>query len=402
MKRREVAIFMLWSLNICLAQERNVPCVQTPLDEAHVCQCPYGETVVKIESWDNNKANDRSWTHTCSTQRDYDIMVQCSEMITDWTTLDQPFNVTLSNGDPACGAMGKLGFFTGWESIHDNGKEDRKFRFYYSVPSYWEIDPQSCYTQVANAYDQDMAFSVPDGEVIARIASVHDNHYEDRQWRFTLCKIYRTCTVISAITYNENSKTIQEEMLSDDQQSTSNIDDQSSIQLTYTIQRSFTQLLGESQSFQVSSESSISHESQVTVRLGLPIPFLELIVDASYQVGYQRTTTTSWSWETHKEFTEENGKELEYQYECSPCTRCTVSIQAAKVTLVIPYTFSLTSSNSDATCSETGTFHRTQVQTSLVKKVEPIETCVQQGTINQASMQEHCVFFITLAYFVLY
>lgn len=83
-------------------------------------------------------------------------------------------------------------FVHGVESIHDNGKEDRKFSFYCcEAPACTPLI--NCYdTGFINSYDHAMDFKVPSSHVLYGAVSVHDNGHEDRIWKLHICPCTET------------------------------------------------------------------------------------------------------------------------------------------------------------------------------------------------------------------
>lgn len=71
-------------------------------------------------------------------------------------------------------------------SVHDNHHEDRSWT--------WECRqvitsgyPKCHTTGWVNNFDQPMSFTCGPNEYIAGTESYHNNHYEDRRWKFTCC-----------------------------------------------------------------------------------------------------------------------------------------------------------------------------------------------------------------------
>ncbi|CAG5115565.1 unnamed protein product [Candidula unifasciata] len=71
-------------------------------------------------------------------------------------------------------------------SYHDNSFEDRRFMVRCCRVS--GSPTRDCYkTSFVNDWDGEMDFHVPVGQAIKGAYSVHDNEKEDRRWRFYLC-----------------------------------------------------------------------------------------------------------------------------------------------------------------------------------------------------------------------
>ena len=80
-------------------------------------------------------------------------------------------------------------------SVHSNSHEDRAWN--------WECrdvvssgQPQSCsQTGYVNEWDLPMNFMCPANKYVAGVESHHDNGREDRRWKFTCCAIPNRITV---------------------------------------------------------------------------------------------------------------------------------------------------------------------------------------------------------------
>ncbi|XP_052069112.1 dermatopontin-like [Mytilus californianus] len=79
------------------------------------------------------------------------------------------------------------GFLTGIKSIHDNHFEDRRFRFKCCAIS--GKDLSQCQTTFRNKFDQPNTVNVPTGSVVRGVSSTHSNYYEDRQYSWKICKL---------------------------------------------------------------------------------------------------------------------------------------------------------------------------------------------------------------------
>lgn len=94
-------------------------------------------------------------------------------------------------------SAGKDKVLTGVESSHDNGREDRKWKFYTT-----EADGLTCSAgswtagfnrgandKWANDWDGPLDFKCPTNSALTAVNSNHDNGKEDRRWRFKCCDI---------------------------------------------------------------------------------------------------------------------------------------------------------------------------------------------------------------------
>jgi len=77
---------------------------------------------------------------------------------------------------------------TGLYSYHDNGREDRRWRFWTgSVPGVQCVSKQ--WSTWKNNWDGELSFSCGSNQVLSGIWSKHDNGKEDRRWRFRCCEV---------------------------------------------------------------------------------------------------------------------------------------------------------------------------------------------------------------------
>ena len=82
---------------------------------------------------------------------------------------------------------GQDGMITGFESYHDNHREDRRWRFYSGV-THLTCD-QGGWSGYKNSWDGKLSFSCPDRWVLNGVYSKHDNGKEDRRWKFKCCEL---------------------------------------------------------------------------------------------------------------------------------------------------------------------------------------------------------------------
>ncbi|XP_060556930.1 hemagglutinin/amebocyte aggregation factor-like isoform X1 [Ruditapes philippinarum] len=81
-------------------------------------------------------------------------------------------------------------YISGMYSHHDNKYEDRIWRF--KCCEMHDVHLDDCdYTQWTNAYDGAQNFHAPAGKVMKGVVSIHDNHKEDRQYKYQLCNVIR-------------------------------------------------------------------------------------------------------------------------------------------------------------------------------------------------------------------
>ena len=81
------------------------------------------------------------------------------------------------------------GFMVGMKSYHDNGREDRRFTFFYTKidTKKWELN--NCKWKKMNDWDKKMDYKLTGDQVFAGIKSTHDNGREDRKWHAYICDL---------------------------------------------------------------------------------------------------------------------------------------------------------------------------------------------------------------------
>lgn len=212
-------------------------------DQRLAFTCPRGKVLTGIQSVHHNGFEDRRFRFRCC-----GLQV---EKGAETNRLVKPRNfgpyVNEYDGplDQAAVVAGKAATFCGFSSVHHNGREDRRFRFKLCRPglnakfgrttvsdatnsnqldgvskiecpansvitrirsshsnkhedrtwSYrcqeikdWETD-MCQWTDFVNDFDKSFHFECGDQHVIAGIQSIHDNHHEDRRFKFQCCRM---------------------------------------------------------------------------------------------------------------------------------------------------------------------------------------------------------------------
>ncbi|XP_005113046.2 dermatopontin [Aplysia californica] len=149
---------------------------QNDWDRPHHFQCPKGQYVTSVHSIHDNGKEDRRWELKCG-----------GEWVTEncvWSTHANSWDSQLYFLCPNNMVV------TGMDSYHNNHKEDRLFKFRCCGIGGIGKFPRNCrMTDWVNYWDGPMNFQLSKGKVITGAYSVHDNHKEDRRWRFQVCEI---------------------------------------------------------------------------------------------------------------------------------------------------------------------------------------------------------------------
>jgi len=83
----------------------------------------------------------------------------------------------------------KYGYIAGAYSYHDNHREDRRWK-YFCCDCPRGYSRSHCYwTSYINSMDGWMDYKLGPGRVIVGLSSYHSNHHEDRRWRLKICSL---------------------------------------------------------------------------------------------------------------------------------------------------------------------------------------------------------------------
>ncbi|KAL4221739.1 hypothetical protein ACF0H5_019994 [Mactra antiquata] len=142
--------------------------------------CPDGQTFSRVHSVHSNGAEDRQFELECKLL-EVDTAGQSPHC--EWTAdyvngFDEPFFYECPSNS----------FLNGMNSVHDNGAEDRKWK--YRCCSYPKVHLIDCsFTGYTNTFDGVQNYLVPSGKAIKGVDSYHDNGAEDRRYGFDLCSL---------------------------------------------------------------------------------------------------------------------------------------------------------------------------------------------------------------------
>merc|ERR1712168_463361 len=120
--------------------------------------------------------------------RTWDIRCQANPSITEACSWDSTYaNTWDETFDYKCLYKGVI---SGISSYHDNHHEDRRFKFKCCLPRNI-MKARSCRpaaTGYQNNWDQDLFYMVPNGRNLVGMMSTHSNYREDRLFSFYTCK----------------------------------------------------------------------------------------------------------------------------------------------------------------------------------------------------------------------
>ncbi len=133
-------------------------------DLPHHIQCPTGEALYKLRSSHSNSREDRYFDYSC--RRVSDHASGCF-----WSGYVNSFDWPVSFMCPA------NYYLAGTSSYHDNGREDRRFKFYCCKSS--PLKTHECFiTGFLNGFDHHVSYTSATGSVFTGMTSEHHNHHE--------------------------------------------------------------------------------------------------------------------------------------------------------------------------------------------------------------------------------
>ncbi|XP_013791404.1 hemagglutinin/amebocyte aggregation factor [Limulus polyphemus] len=139
-------------------------------------QCQLKDSIKTISSIHSNHHEDRRWNFGCErTLRDPSCYF--TNYVNDW---DKLLHFTCKSGEA----------IAGFNSYHDNRREDRRWKIYCCKDKNKCTDYRTCaWTGYVNSWDGDLHYTVPKDYVLTGVISEHDNHREDRRWKFQHCRL---------------------------------------------------------------------------------------------------------------------------------------------------------------------------------------------------------------------
>ncbi|XP_022295388.1 hemagglutinin/amebocyte aggregation factor-like [Crassostrea virginica] len=173
MKTLFLALVAILSLEISAAWKND-------WDQPLAFKCPSSNSQISqiVSIHDNNK-EDRLFDFGCRLVDGLvsgPISCRISEYVNNF---DEPVLYACPNG----------GYLNGVYSVHDNVPEDRKFKFRCCTPMSGYYHKNCMWTDWANNWDRRLDYSVPSGYVIMGVKSIHDNDKQDRRFKFGICQI---------------------------------------------------------------------------------------------------------------------------------------------------------------------------------------------------------------------
>ena len=154
-------------------------CNRNELEAPQYCLCNKGERIVFVASVHNNHTEDRQWDLGCKAIPGLTFGGDKWISITPGNGLD---------GAQEWNGVASNSFLVGFSSHHDNHREDRIYRFFTARSNNFALHHCSGWRPL-NDFDRPIKLQLGNEEVIAAIKSVHSNYYEDRRFSVITCKI---------------------------------------------------------------------------------------------------------------------------------------------------------------------------------------------------------------------
>ncbi|XP_048767671.2 hemagglutinin/amebocyte aggregation factor-like [Ostrea edulis] len=144
-------------------------------------QCPSSlSAITHIVSTHSNGKEDRRFNFDCTRVQGVSGPRSCklSGYVNDW---DRDILYTCPDG----------GYLNGISSVHNNKKEDRRYRFRCCTPKGRYYHKFCRWTGWVNNWDATFSYFVPRNYVIRGINSIHSNSKEDRRFKFEVCRVLK-------------------------------------------------------------------------------------------------------------------------------------------------------------------------------------------------------------------
>jgi len=147
--------------------------------------CANDEVLVGVYSIHDNHREDRIWKARCAQLTKIGDFIITST----WTGEKNWWDKKLVMDG------GVNGMITGLSSIHNNHSEDRRWKFFSGSAPGLGCSEQR-WSGWINAWDKSLYYVCPSNQVLHGIQSYHDNHREDRRWKFQCCRVSSGVSVV--------------------------------------------------------------------------------------------------------------------------------------------------------------------------------------------------------------
>jgi len=141
-------------------------------------KCADDEVLAGVYSVHNNHREDRRWKVKCARLRPVANLLIASKLSGWENSYDRALEFD----------AGVDGMITGLYSVHNNRREDRIWKVRYGSAAGVDCQEQK-WTNWRNGFDSVLSFTCPTNQVLHGIESYHNNHREDRRWKFQCCRV---------------------------------------------------------------------------------------------------------------------------------------------------------------------------------------------------------------------
>jgi len=147
---------------------------QNKWDKGLSVVCGTNEAVVSLRSVHNNGKEDRRWRVECAALKGNGATLSGCEW-TGYTGFDATWTQP---------SLNEYRIIAGVESHHDNGSEDRKFRFRHCKVNGVDTPKHSNDGSWQNSHDKKLSVKLAGTQFFAQWTSAHSNGAEDRRFKF--------------------------------------------------------------------------------------------------------------------------------------------------------------------------------------------------------------------------
>uniref|UniRef100_A0A8C4X1U0 Si:dkey-14d8.7 n=2 Tax=Eptatretus burgeri TaxID=7764 RepID=A0A8C4X1U0_EPTBU len=142
--------------------------------------CPVYQSISRLQSNHSNCREDRVWDTECKNT----FNKRKSRPICYETNYVNWFDERILFKCPPNWVI------SGLHSYHDNKREDRRWRFRCCKQE--GVNLHSCkWTGYLNNWDMPLTWSTSSNEFLAGVNSIHNNLKEDRRWKFLSCEMHK-------------------------------------------------------------------------------------------------------------------------------------------------------------------------------------------------------------------
>jgi len=141
-------------------------------------KCGHNEVLTGLYSVHSNSHEDRRWKVSCARLVPIPKLVVSSS----WSGWENDWDGRMHF------TAGAHNMITGFFSVHDNRMEDRRWKFLSGSARGVHCQPQR-WTDWKNDWEGVLNFHCPAQQVLYGVESYHDNGKQDRRWKFKCCRV---------------------------------------------------------------------------------------------------------------------------------------------------------------------------------------------------------------------